>query len=67
MLFIFKKEFWDRLPSPKYAISMPCCGDALSWSKLSISAALEYEDYEVFSPKRRIYIYYDDNNDNDKK
>ena len=49
------QEFWDRLPSPKIAISLPCCGK--TWSLLSETSLYEYEDYEVFSPKRRVFLY----------
>lgn len=49
------QEFWDRLPPPKVALSLPCCGKM--WSLLAEPAVHEYEDYEVFSPKRRVFIY----------
>ena len=52
------RVFLGIIEPPKFAISMPCCGEALSWSTLSIPTLLEYEDYEVFSPKRKIYIYH---------
>ncbi len=49
------QQFWDRVRTKKIAISMPCCGKDISL--LSMSPTLEYEDYEVWSPKRKIYIY----------
>lgn len=51
------QEFWDRLTSPKYCVNMPCC-KAKEWSYLNESPACEYEDYEVFSPKRLVKLYY---------
>lgn len=50
------QEFWDRVPVPKYCVAMPCCGK--SWSHLEQSPLLVYDDYEVFSPKRKIYLYH---------
>lgn len=50
------EEFWLRVPSPKYAISLPCCGT--DWSLLSIPELHSYEDYEIFSPKRRVHCYF---------
>jgi hypothetical protein len=49
------QQFWDRVNTKKIAISMPCCGKDISL--LNMSPVLEYEDYEVWSPKRKIYIY----------
>lgn len=49
------QDFWDRLAGPKIAVSLPCCGK--TWSLLTEPPLHEYEDYEVFSPKRRVYIY----------
>ena len=50
------QEFWDRLPSPKYCIAMPCC--KAEWSSLRETPVCVYDDFEVFSPKRKIYLYY---------
>ena len=50
------QEFWDRVPSPKVAIAMPCCGK--TWSDLNIAPIYVYDDFEVFSPKRTIYVYH---------
>lgn len=49
-------EFWVRVPSPKLAIVMPCC--SASYSYLPDVPILEFEDFEVYSPKRKICIYY---------
>jgi hypothetical protein len=49
------QEFWDRVPAPKLCVAMPCCGK--TWSVLSVDPVLEYEDFEVLSPKRKISIY----------
>ena len=61
------QEFWDRLDvavGPKYCIAMPCCKEA-EWSSLAQAPLYTYDDFEVFSPKRKIYLYYsaDDAND----
>ena len=49
------QEFWDRVPAPKFCVSMPCCGKL--WSHLDQAPVAVYDDYEVFSPKRKIYLY----------
>ena len=49
------QEFWDRVPTPKYAVVMPCCGK--NWSSLSCSPVDTYDDFEVYSPKRKIFLY----------
>lgn len=49
------EEFWARVPAPKYCVSMPCCGK--TWSDLSQPRMLEYDDYEIYSPKRHIVLY----------
>mmetsp|Transcript_8682 Transcript_8682/g.8802 ORF Transcript_8682/g.8802 Transcript_8682/m.8802 type:complete len:377 (+) Transcript_8682:218-1348(+) len=49
------QEFWNRVKSPKCCVSMPCCGR--DWSVLNDEPILVYDDYEVFSPKRKIYLY----------
>eukprot|EP01041_Mallomonas_annulata_P005889 gene5889-11893_t len=49
------QEFWDRLPAPKYCVSMPCCGR--DWSSLIQEPLTQYDDYEVFSPKRKVFLY----------
>ncbi len=53
------QEFWDRVATPKIAIVMPCCGK--TWSSLNESPILTFEDYEILSPRRKIFIYHRDN------
>lgn len=49
------KEFWDRMPNPKLCIAMPCCAQ---YSEIpDETPILTYDDYEVYSPKRRIKIF----------
>jgi hypothetical protein len=50
------QEFWDRVPSPKFAVVMPCCGK--TWSSLQETPIDIYDDFEVLSPRRRIYLYH---------
>jgi hypothetical protein len=50
------QEFWDRVSSPKMCVSMPCC--KAEWSRLSDAPLLEYDDYEVFSPRRLVKLYH---------
>ena len=48
-------EFWYRLSGPKIAITMACCAD---YSDLPGEApALEFDDFEVYSPKRLVKIF----------
>lgn len=62
-------EFWDRLSSPKIAVTMPCCAD---YSNIQFTLPnddsyhkevnltqkmLSFEDFEVYSAKRMIHIY----------
>jgi hypothetical protein len=51
------EEFWARVPSPKVAVVMPCCGR--DWSSLTSAGrpVFEYDDFDVFSTRRRIKIY----------
>jgi hypothetical protein len=50
-------EFWARTAHPRIAIAMPCCA---AYSELpSDEVKLEFDDYEVYSAKRKIKIYYD--------
>lgn len=49
------EEFWERVPSPKLCVSMPCCAQYSELPKES--PLLEYENFEVYSPKRRIKIF----------
>ena len=50
------QEFWNRVPTPKIAIVMPCCNEA--WSELNEMPIDVYNDYEVQSPRRKILLYY---------
>jgi hypothetical protein len=50
------QQFWSRVPAPKVAVVMPCCGR--SWSHLSDIPVDIYEDFEVYSPKRKVFLYY---------
>lgn len=54
------QEFWDRVPVPKFCVAMPCCGK--TWSHLEQTPLHVYDDYEVFSPKRKIFLYHTDSN-----
>jgi hypothetical protein len=51
------EEFWNRINTKtKHAISLPCCGK--NWSTIeSVHPLLVYDDFEIWSPKRTIYIY----------
>lgn len=50
------QEFWDRVSHPKFCVTMPCC--KAEWSALDDTPIHVYEDYEVFSPKRKIFLYH---------
>ena len=54
-------EFWARLPSPKLTVTLACCAD---YCDLPPSEQrhllLEFEDFEVYSPKRLVKIFYAD-------
>ncbi|CAD7971442.1 unnamed protein product [Amoebophrya sp. A25] len=47
-------EFWNRLPAPKIAATLPCCEN---YSDLRKSPDLQYDDFEIFTPKRRVKLY----------
>lgn len=49
------QEFWDRVSTPKVAVTMPCCSTA--YSALDVSPVDVYDDFEVYSPKRKVYLY----------
>ena len=49
------EEFWERMPSPKLSVAMPCC--AQFSELLKEKPIFEYDNYEVYSPKRRIKIF----------
>ncbi|KAJ1441765.1 hypothetical protein B484DRAFT_97171 [Ochromonadaceae sp. CCMP2298] len=48
------QEFWDRLTGAKIAVTMACCA---SYCELSAEPLCEFDDFEVYSPKRRVRIY----------
>jgi hypothetical protein len=50
------QEFWSRVSSPKFAVVMPCCGK--TWSSLTDTPIDVYEDFEVLSPRRKVFLYY---------
>ena len=51
-------EFWSRVPAPKVAVTMACCAD---FSDLKAETpVMEFDDYEVYSPKRRVKIFFTD-------
>jgi hypothetical protein len=49
------EEFWDRMSSPKLCAAMPCCAQYSELPKET--PLLEYDNFEVYSPKRRIKIF----------
>jgi hypothetical protein len=50
------QEFWDRVPNPRIAVTMACCA---GYADLTAAPVLEFEDFEVYSPKRTVKIYLD--------
>lgn len=50
------KEFWRRVPAPRLAITLPCCEN---FSDLGRKPTFQYDDFEIFTPKRRVRIYGD--------
>ena len=48
------QEFVSRLPTPAIVISMPCCAN---YSHLDLEPILSFDDFEVYSPKRKVHIY----------
>ena len=60
------QEFWDRLHiinkkrrMTKIAITMACCSNYAELNE-DFLPVLEFDDFEVYSPKRRVKIYFDD-------
>ena len=52
-------EFYSRLSNnhSKCCVSLPCCGK--TWSLLNENILIDvYDDYEIFSAKRTVYLYY---------
>jgi hypothetical protein len=50
------QEFWDRVPMPRIAVTMACCA---GYADLAATPTLQFEDFEVYSPKRTVKIYLD--------
>ncbi|CAD7950356.1 unnamed protein product [Amoebophrya sp. A120] len=50
------REFWHRVPKPKICATLPCCEN---YSDLGVTPDLQYDDFEVFTPKRRVRLYRD--------
>lgn len=48
------REFWDRVPEPKLAVTLPCCEN---FADLGFKPTFQYDDFEIFTPKRRIRLY----------
>jgi hypothetical protein len=48
-------EFWNRVPTPKLAVVMKCCANYCDIP--GEKAVFEFDDYEVYSPKRHVEIY----------
>lgn len=49
-------EFIYRTPRPVLVVSMPCCAD---YSNISDEMPLlSFDDFEVYSPKRKVHIYH---------
>ncbi len=48
------QEFWDRVSTPKLCVTMPCCAH---YSDLHAASIFEFDDFEVYSPKRRIKLF----------
>jgi Ni,Fe-hydrogenase III small subunit len=49
------EEFWERMPNPKLCVAMPCCAQFSELPKETPIFA--YDNFEVYSPKRRINIF----------
>ena len=49
------EEFWERMPKPKLCVALPCC--AQFSELLKETPILEYDNFEVYSAKRRIKIF----------
>ena len=50
-------EFWTRLGGRKIAVTMACCAEYSDLSGVGEFPVLEFDDFEVYSPKRTIRIY----------
>jgi len=49
------EEFWERMPSPKLCVALPCCAQFSELPKETPIFA--YDNFEIYSPKRRINIF----------
>ena len=50
-------EFWTRLGGRKVAITMECCAEYSELHSVGEMPVLEFDDFEVYSPKRTVKIY----------
>ena len=50
-------QFWGRLGGEKIAITMECCAEYSELHSAGESPLMEFEDFEVYSPKRTVKIY----------
>jgi hypothetical protein len=48
-------EFWGRVKSPKICVALPCCP---GFSDMDIPPDFKYRDFEIYSGKNRVKIYY---------
>lgn len=51
------QELWDRIPSPKIGIAIPCCFDQ---SISTLEPLLVYEDTNILSEKNKVFIWKQD-------
>ena len=49
------EEFWGRMPKPKLCVALPCCAQFSELPKET--PLLEYDNFEIYSAKRRIKIF----------
>jgi hypothetical protein len=50
-------EFWKRLGGRKLAVTMACCAEFSELHSAGEVPIMEFEDFEVYSPKRTVKIY----------
>jgi hypothetical protein len=51
-------DFWMRVKNcDKIAVTMECCAQFSELSSVGETPIIEFDDYEVYSPKRRVKIY----------
>lgn len=51
-------EFWLRLGGRKVAVTMECCAQYSELHSAGEVPVMEFEDFEVYSPKRTVKIYH---------